>query len=100
VGEASPEALDQAITSMTTLNKYAAEIIREFPVHACTDVTGFGFLGHLHEMLDNRLSAIIQSSAVPFIPQAEEYADEFLLTAAAQRNRNYLRQFVEFEKGC
>lgn len=98
VGEASPEALDQAITSMTTLNKYAAEIIREFPVHACTDVTGFGFLGHLHEMLDNRLSAIIQSSAVPFIPQSEEYADEFLLTAAAQRNRNYLRQFVEFEK--
>lgn len=99
VGEASLEAMEQAIASMTTLNKYAAEIIGEFSVHACTDVTGFGFLGHLHEMLNNSFSAIIQSSAVPFIPEAKEYADEFLLTAAAQRNRNYLAQSVEFEQG-
>ena len=99
VGEGSPEAMEQAVASMTTLNKYAAEIIREFPVHACTDVTGFGFLGHLHEMLNDNFSAIIQSNAVPFIPEAKQYADEFLLTAAAQRNRNYLAQSVEFERG-
>ena len=52
VGRPAPEAMQAAVTSMTTLNKYAAECCRKYDVHACTDVTGFSFLGHLHEMLD------------------------------------------------
>ena len=51
VGEAAPEQMEAAIRSMTTLNKTAAEIARKYEVHAATDVTGFSFLGHLHEML-------------------------------------------------
>jgi len=47
IGESSQEAMDLAILSMTTLNKYAMDIIRNYRVHACTDVTGFSFLGHL-----------------------------------------------------
>ena len=54
VQEASKEAMDQAIASMTTLNKYASAISRKYEVHACTDVTGFSFLGHLHEMMDGK----------------------------------------------
>lgn len=81
---------------MATLNKYAAEIIRKYPVHACTDVTGFGFLGHLHEMLGGERKAVIFSSEVPVIPEALEYAAEFLVTGAAQRNRNFLEGYVEF----
>ena len=51
VGEAAPGAMDAAVASMTTLNKSAAEISRSYDVHAATDVTGFSFLGHLHEMM-------------------------------------------------
>lgn len=98
VGEASAEAMEEALTSMTTLNKYAAEILRKYEVHACTDVTGFGFLGHLYEMLDDRLSAKIAQQNVPVIKEALAYADEFLLTAAAQKNRNHFGDYVHFEK--
>lgn len=97
VGEASEGAMAEAIASMTTLNKTAAEIAREFEVHACTDVTGFSFLGHLHEMLDGALSAVIDSKNVPIIEEAVTHADEFLLTAAGQRNRNYVGDNVRFE---
>lgn len=96
VGEASKEAMDKAIESMCTLNKYAAEIIRKYDVHACTDVTGFSLLGHLNEMVAGDCSAIIESTKVPYIKEARQYADEFLLTAAAQRNRNFLQDKVLF----
>jgi len=96
VGEASAEALDAAVASMTTLNKYAAACCRACDIHACTDVTGFSFLGHLHEMMDGRLSCHIHAKSVPVIPQALDYADEFLTTAAGQRNRNHTGPFVRF----
>ncbi|OUN15516.1 selenide, water dikinase SelD [Gemmiger sp. An87] len=97
VGQASEEAMAAAIASMTTLNKYASEALAPFEPHACTDVTGFGLLGHLNEMLAGRCGAQLHWKALPHIPQALEYADEFLLTAAAQRNRNHLEGKVEFE---
>ena len=58
--EASEEAMAQAIRSMTTLNKYASEVVRKYQVHGCTDVTGFGFLGHLLEMLGDAYSARVE----------------------------------------
>lgn len=97
VGEASEEAMEAAVASMTTLNKYAAQCCRGYGIHACTDVTGFSLLGHLHEMMDGKLSCHIHGKQVPVIPQALDYADEFLLTAAAQRNRNHTGPFVRFE---
>jgi selenide,water dikinase len=97
VGEASREAMEAAIASMTTLNKYAAEVCRKYQVHACTDVTGFSFLGHLHEMMDGRLSCRIYADQVPVFPEALDYADEFLLTAAGQRNRNFVGDAVHFD---
>lgn len=98
VQEASAQDMEEAIASMTTLNKYAAEILHSHTVHACTDVTGFGFLGHLHEMLDGRWSAVIESGEIPFMEGAYHAAEEFYLTAAAQRNRNHVQEFVSFEK--
>lgn len=97
VGEASAEAMEAAITSMTTLNKYAAQCCRAYEVHACTDVTGFSFLGHLHEMMDGAHSCRIEAGAVPVFSEALRHADEFLLTAAGQRNRNHTGPFVRFE---
>lgn len=89
MGAASDEAIQLAVRSMTTLNKYAAAVADRYPVHACTDVTGFGLLGHLHEMTRPDLTARVHAAALPVIPAARGYADEFYLTAAAQRNRNF-----------
>ena len=97
VGEASAEAMAAAIASMTTLNKYAAQCCQAYEIHACTDVTGFSFLGHLHEMMDGAHSCRIEAGAVPVFSEALHHADEFLLTAAGQRNRNHTGPFVRFE---
>lgn len=97
VGEASAEAMEAAIASMTTLNKYAAQCCQAYEIHACTDVTGFSFLGHLHEMMDGAHSCRIEAGAVPVFSEALRHADEFLLTAAGQRNRNHTGPFVRFE---
>ena len=97
VGEAAPEHMAGAIASMTTLNKTAAEISRRYAVHAATDVTGFSFLGHLHEMMGGRLSCVIDARSIPVLPGAEKAADEFLYTAAGQRNRNHTGPYVTFE---
>ena len=97
VQEASESAMAAAIASMTRLNKAAAECCRPYDIHACTDVTGFGFLGHLHEMMDGRQSCRIDATRVPVFPEALAYADEFLLTAAGQRNRNHAGPFTVFD---
>lgn len=97
VQQASGESVEEAVASMTTLNRKASEISHGYEIHACTDVTGFGFLGHLHEMIDGKLSCRIDAGQIPVIQGALEYADEFLLTAAGQKNRNHVEQYVQFE---
>lgn len=93
----APEgAMKEAIDSMTLLNRKAAEISHHYEIHACTDVTGFGFLGHLGEMINEQISAEIDSISIPVISGAIHCAEEFLLTAAAQRNRNHVKERVEF----
>ncbi len=93
----SEAAYELAVKSMTTLNKYAAELARRYEVHACTDVTGFGFLGHLNEMLGGQSGAVIDSMQIPYIREAVHYAKEFYITAAAQRNRNHVGARVRFQ---
>ena len=97
VDEADPEHLAAAIRSMTTLNRTAAQISRKYRVHAATDVTGFSFLGHLHEMMGGKLSCRVDARRVPVLPGAEKAAGDFLYTAAGQRNRNHTAPFVRFE---
>lgn len=97
VKAASPAGMAEAIASMTRLNKYAAECLKGYEVHACTDITGFGFLGHLHEMMGGQLACVIDSSKIPYFAEARDHAGEFLLTAAAQRNRNHVSSYVSFQ---
>ncbi|RLK64115.1 selenide, water dikinase SelD [Atopobacter sp. AH10] len=97
VGETSQEAFDEAVKYMTTLNKYAAEVMKKFPVHSCTDVTGFGLLGHLNEMMNEAFTARLKASQIPYIKEAYRCASEFLITAGGQRNRNYLSDHIQFE---
>ncbi|MBP2100298.1 selenide, water dikinase SelD [Enterococcus rivorum] len=97
VGEISEATFKEAVTNMTTLNKYAAEIAKNFPVHSCTDITGFGLLGHLSEMLGEAFSATLYSEEIPIIEGALDCAKAFLTTAGGQRNRNYLKEKVAFK---
>ncbi len=92
----SEDAFNAAVNSMSTLNKYASEIIRNYPVTACTDITGFGLLGHLNEFLDDKYSAEIDSTSVPILPSAYECAEELLVTGGGQRNRKFLEDKVDF----
>ena len=96
VGEASEEAKEDARVQMTTLNKYAADVAKKYEIHGCTDITGFGFLGHLHEMMNNKMSCILECDKFPYIEEAWTHAEEFLITAAAQKNRNQFEKYVDF----
>lgn len=97
IHEASAKAVQRAADSMTLLNKYAAEVLAGYDVHACTDVTGFGLLVHLMEMLDGKYSAVIDGGSVPRFEECAEYVQEFYITAAAQKNRNFAQGEVAFE---
>jgi len=99
IGEASPESMKESIKSMTTLNKYVAEKLINYTINACTDVTGFGFLGHLNEMLGEKNCALIYKNNIPYIKESMDYANDFLITGAAQRNRNYLNNKIHFSQG-
>jgi selenide,water dikinase len=92
VGAAGADAVQKAVNSMRRLNRYAAEKTRGFNVSACTDVTGFGLLCHLLGMCGNTASAEIWPEALPVINEAAGYANDFLLTAPAQRNRNHFNK--------
>lgn len=97
LGLVSQDQYDQAIRSMTTLNKYARDLLIKYKVHAATDVTGFGFLGHLGEMTDRKVTAVINSHNVPILDGARQAADEFVLTKGGQRNRTHMEGRVDFQ---
>jgi len=100
-GMAAPVAVQRAIEVMTELNRKAAELMKGFKVHACTDVTGFGLLGHLCEMLgDGKIGIRISLDAIPILPKAEEYAGRGLVPGGAHRNREFYAPKVEGADGC
>ena len=94
--ELFPAGVAAAAASMTQLNRYAAEVMTRFPVHACTDITGFGLLGHAFELAaGSAVDLELDSRAVPLLPDAAEAAGMGLVPAGAYANRDYLNQ-VEF----
>ena len=94
-GVASTEEELFALDLMQRLNKDAAEVFHAYPISACTDVTGFGLLGHLCEMAtDNAVGAVIETAAVPIIGNARSYATMGLIPAGAYTNIEYRARFV------
>jgi len=96
-GLASEEIIEFVTDLMATLNRYAAEIMNDYPVHACTDITGFGLLGHIAEMVvDSNYGIEIWSEKIPVIPKALEYAGMGLVPAGAYKNREFREKMVDF----
>jgi len=93
------EHVKEFISSMATLNKYAAEIMLKYNVNACTDVTGFGLAGHLIEMQqENDFSIEINSEAIPLLPGVEDAADMGLIPGGLYRNRDYVSAKCDFSE--
>ena len=91
-----PETQDMMIRLMTALNKGARDVLVNFDVHACTDVTGFSFLGHLYEMCQGSdVSAEIDVHAISFIPEALEFARIGILPEGMYRNRTFAEHAVD-----
>jgi selenide,water dikinase len=98
-GKALKESVDEAVTSMTTLNAAAAAVLRNYPVHACSDVTGYGVLGHALEMAaGSNVTLVIEAAKMPLLPAAPQLAEKGYITGGCKRNRDYLRNKVTIDK--
>ena len=87
---AGGEVMQRVYRQMATLNKTARDIMVKYPVHSCTDVTGFGLMGHSYEMAQGSGCTLhIAADSVPYHPEALELADMGLIPAGAYRNREY-----------
>jgi selenide,water dikinase len=96
-GLASKEIAELVTRVMATLNKDAAEVMQDYPVHACTDITGFGFLGHLAEMVVGSGCGVrIHAASVPVFREVFEYAAMGLLPGGAHKNREFRESMVDF----
>jgi selenide, water dikinase len=99
-GEPDPEVVGAAVTSMTTLNAEAAEIVRAARPHAVTDVTGFGLVGHAREVADGAgLRAEIDFAAVRLLPGVRELIDEGHVPGGTRTNLDLAAGYTEFEAG-
>jgi selenide, water dikinase len=98
--QASPEAIARVVKSMTTLNRQASEIMLEVGVDACTDVTGFGLLGHACEMIEDTLQGMrIFAGKVPLFPDTLKLATMGLVPGGLYRNRDFRKGRVHFAPG-
>lgn len=92
------EVLDRIYAQMATLNKYARDIMVKYPVHSCTDVTGFALLGHSFEMAQGSGVTIrLNTADIPYHPEAYEMAEMGFIPAGAYRNREYAEAGVRVE---
>jgi selenide,water dikinase len=96
-GCASEAALAAAVESMVTLNRAASEVALEFSVHALTDVTGFGLLGHAREVaVGSGVSLVLEAARVELLPGALDYTRQGFLPGGLMRNAEFLSGCVEF----
>jgi selenide,water dikinase len=93
--EGHEAALEAAVESMSRLSRHAAHLARTAGVHAMTDVTGFGLLGHAAEMAERSdVTVVIEAGAVPLLPGAYEFAAAGAITGGGGRNLAGLQQQV------
>jgi selenide,water dikinase len=99
-GKVSEETIAEVIGVMATLNTAAAEALTIVGAHACTDVTGFGFLGHLSEMVrGSGVGAVVKVAAVPVLEEAWPLVRQGIAPAGSRRNLEFLRDRLEVAAG-
>jgi len=99
-GLASEQTIRQVTELMATLNRKAAAIMAECTVSACTDITGFGLLGHIAEMIHGTDKGVtIQSNEVPILVEAYEFGSMGFVPVGAHKNREFRKHMVLFAAG-
>jgi len=99
-GMVSATTIAEAVENMATLNKAAAEAMIEIGAHACTDVTGFGLLGHLSEMVrGSSVGAHISLGQIPVLEEAWSLVRQGIAPAGSRRNLDFLRERLEVAVG-
>jgi selenium donor protein len=99
-GYATAEAAANAVRIMSALNRAAAETLAASDVHACTDVTGFGLLGHLREMIQGSgTDAAVAYSAVPLMTGVTDYAEAGMVPGGSLANLEFVSSMVDWEQG-
>ncbi len=97
---ASGEITRKVTAIMATLNRTAATVMREYPVHACTDITGFGLVGHLAEMMQGTgLGLKIVLEKLPIIDVALGFAAMGMVPGGAHKNRSFRAPMVDMDEG-
>jgi selenide,water dikinase len=94
-GKTSAETAAQAVEIMTTLNRAASDAMVDVGVSGATDVTGFGLLGHLLQMLEGRLSARLSAGSIPVLAEAYDLVASGVLPGGSKRNREADEPFVD-----
>jgi selenide,water dikinase len=95
-GMASEEAVTEMVESMVALNRKASERMQAFGAHACTDITGFSFVGHTLEMaIASQVGMVIRSENIPLLPESMNYASLGLIPGGAHSNRQFFSCRVE-----
>lgn len=96
-GMAGEDVLSEATSVMVKLNKEAANIMSKYPVNACTDITGFGLAGHLHEMTSaSSVDAELWYDRIPFMPSAEKMAVLGAIPGSTKANESFAAQWTDF----
>jgi selenide,water dikinase len=97
--KAPKESLREAVSSMVALNRTGSEIMQSFPVHACTDVTGYALLGHATEMaMGSGVTIVLESARLPLLRGAARLARAGSLTGGCKRNREYLSNKITIDR--
>jgi selenide, water dikinase len=95
--KASPEAIEQVQQVMAALNKTASEVAQGFEIHACTDITGFGLLGHAMEMARaSSVGIVIDADRVPVLPDTRSLAEQGIMPGGTHRNFDWLKDDVDY----
>ena len=95
----SAEQYAPVVAQMATLNKAARDVMMKYDVHSCTDVTGFSLMGHSLEMTKEKVTAVIDSSAVPILDGALDFAMMGLCPEGMYRNRHFAESHVKVMPG-
>jgi len=89
-GLATDESVESVTECMVRLNREASEVMQKIGANACTDITGFGLIGHALEMIrDTGKGMIIDASSVPLLPGAVDFAEMGLVPGGTYRNREF-----------
>lgn len=98
-GEASKRTIEKVTKCMKALNKEACELMLELGAHACTDITGFGFIGHAYQLARNsQVGILVDSASIPVFAEVERFIAKGLCPGGLYRNKEFYQSSVKFSK--